>query len=130
MSSVAELMSRELTWLEPESSVAEAAGVMASRRVGSILVMEGGRLAGIFTERDIVRALSNDIQAPRDPVGHWMTRSPRTIAPEASHEDAIRMMTEGNFRHLPVADASGAVVGMLSMRDLVRLGVAADTKTR
>lgn len=129
MPSVAEVMSRELTWLEPDATVAEAAGVMAARRVGSILVMESGRLSGIFTERDIVRAISNDIHAPHDSVRDWMTRNPRTIRPEDQHETAIRLMTEGNFRHLPVTEEGGSVVGMLSMRDLVRLGVAADTKT-
>lgn len=130
MPSVAEVMSRQLTWLEPEATVAEAAGVMAARRVGSILIMEGGRLSGIFTERDIVRALSHDIHAPHDPIRDWMTRGPRSIAPDQPHEEAIRLMTEGNFRHLPVTDETGTVVGMLSMRDLVRLGVTADTKTR
>lgn len=130
MPSVAEVMSRQLTWLEPEATVAEAAGVMAARRVGSLLVMEEGRLSGIFTERDIVRALSHDIHAPHDAIRDWMTRSPKTISADEPHEEAIRLMTEGNFRHLPVTDEGGSVVGMLSMRDLVRLGVAADTKTR
>jgi CBS domain-containing protein len=127
MAVVAELMSRELVKVGPEITVAEAASVMAQRRVGSVLVMIGGRLHGIFTERDIVRALSNDIAAPREQISHWMTRDPLTIGSDADAEGAVRLMSERHFRHLPVVDGSGELAGMLSMRDLVRAGIATTT---
>ena len=128
MKTVAELMSRELVQVDPGATVAEVASIMSQRSVGSVLVMDGGRLAGIFTERDIVRAISHDIHAPHEQVGDWMSRQPSTISPEASGGEAARRMSEGNFRHLPVVDAAGGLVGMLSMRDLVRAGVLADSK--
>jgi CBS domain-containing protein len=127
MAVVAELMSRQLVTVEASITVAEAASVMAQRRVGSVLIRGQRGLEGIFTERDIVRALSNDIAAPREPIYHWMTREPRTISPDADGEDAVKLMTEHHFRHLPVVDASGELVGVVSMRDLVRAGIAAST---
>jgi CBS domain-containing protein len=128
MKRVAELMSRELVRVDPGATVAEVASVMSQRRVGSVLVMEGGRLAGIFTERDIVRAISHDIQAPQEEVADWMSRHPVTIPSDAGSDEAARIMTERNFRHLPVVDAGGELVGVLSMRDLVRAGLLADSK--
>lgn len=126
MTRVAELMSRVLHGASPSTTVAEAATIMARGRVGSTLVMENDRLVGIFTERDIVRALSSSPDATSDPIAHWMTPHPETIAPWASAEEALRVMVEGGFRHLPVVD-QGKLVGMLSMRDLASaaLGVPA-----
>jgi CBS domain-containing protein len=127
MAVVADLMSRQLVKVEASITVAEAASVMAQRRIGSVLIAGERGLDGIFTERDIVRALSNDIAAPREPISHWMTRDPQTIAPEADAEEAVKVMTDHHFRHLPVVDASGKLVGVVSMRDLVRAGIAAST---
>jgi len=103
--------------------VAEAATIMARGKVGSTLVMNRGRLVGIFTERDIVRALSHSPDAPADPVGHWMTANPQTVSGVDPVDEALRLMVSGGFRHLPVVDDDGRVVGMLSMRDLARAGV-------
>ena len=128
MKTVAELMSQGLVQVDPGATVAEVASVMSQRRVGSVLVMDGDRLAGIFTERDIVRAISHDIHAPHEQVADWMSREPTTISPDASSDEAARRMAEGHFRHLPVVDSAGNLVGMLSMRDLVRAGVHADSK--
>lgn len=104
------------------TTVAEAASLMAQRRVGSTMIVEDDRLLGIFTERDIVKALSQDGQATQQAISHWMTRDPQTIAPEASLEDALHRMLEGHFRHLPVVQ-EGKLIGMLSMRDISRMSV-------
>jgi CBS domain-containing protein len=90
---------------------------MAERRVGSALVMEGDSLVGIFTERDIVRALSQDFDAPGHPIAHWMTADPMTTSPDASAEDALDTMLSRGFRHLPVLEG-GKVLGVVSIRDL------------
>jgi CBS domain-containing protein len=90
---------------------------MAQRRVGSALVMEAGQLVGIFTERDIVKALSQDVSAIQQAIGHWMTGGPLTIAPDATVDDALQLMVDGEFRHLPVVDGE-RLVGMVSMRDI------------
>ncbi len=123
MVTVAEVMSTQLVTMGSGSSLAEAASVMSQRRVGSVLIVEGDRLAGILTERDIVRAISQDIGAPRDEIAHWMSAEPKTILPTASLEDARDLMDRSHIRHLPVTDG-GRIVGMLSMRDLIRIGPA------
>ncbi|MDP8956031.1 MAG: CBS domain-containing protein [Actinomycetota bacterium] len=117
MSIVREIMSTKLVSVEPSATVAEAATVMGERHVGSALVLEGGNLVGIFTERDIVRALSQDFDAPGHPVSHWMTRDPKTIKAEASVQEALDVMLSGGFRHIPVLEDRD-VVGMVSMRDV------------
>jgi CBS domain-containing protein len=117
MSIVREIMSTKLVTVEPSATVAEAATVMGERHVGSALVMEGGALVGIFTERDIVRALSQDFDAPGHPVAQWMTRDPRTIGADASVDDALETMLAAGFRHIPVVEDRG-VVGVVSMRDI------------
>jgi CBS domain-containing protein len=119
---VREAMSQVLLTAPESTTIAEVASLMAQRRVGSALVVEGPRLLGIFTERDIVRALSQDHAATRQPIGHWMTRSPQTISPEAALEEALKRMVDGHFRHLPVMEGD-RLVGMLSMRDLSRAAV-------
>ena len=119
MATVGEVMNTNLVTAETTSTVAEAATIMGERHVGSTLVMEGGKLVGIFTERDIVRALSQDFDAPGHPISHWMTKDPRTIPSDATVEEALEIMFAGGFRHLPVARGD-EVLGMVSMRDLSR----------
>jgi CBS domain-containing protein len=122
MTAVREVMSKDLITVDPSTTVAQAATVMAERHVGSALVMEGSDLAGIFTERDIVRALSQDFDAPGHPISHWMTRNPTTVEPDVQVDDALERMLEGGFRHLPVVEGSG-VIGIVSMRDVSRAAV-------
>jgi len=117
MTTVGEIMSKELITVDPDATVAEAATVMGEHHAGSALVMEGESLSGIFTERDIVRALGEHFDAAGHPVSHWMTRSPMTIGPDALVKDALDRMLSGGFRHLPVVDGD-RVVGLVSMRDL------------
>jgi len=117
MPTVGEVMNRDLITVDPATTVAEAATVMGGKHVGSALVIDGGRLSGIFTERDIVRALGEHFDAAGHPVSHWMTANPRTIGPDASTEQALDMMLSGGFRHLPVIEGD-EVVGMLSLRDV------------
>ncbi len=123
MATIRDLMGTDLVTVDPDATVAEAATVMGTRRVGSALVMRGATLEGIFTERDVVRALSQDFDAPSHPVSHWMSRDPVTIPPDTTVERALDTMLRGNFRHLPVVEGE-AVVGIVSMRDLSRAGAA------
>jgi CBS domain-containing protein len=100
-----------------EITVAAAARLMKQHRVGAILVLAGGRLAGIFTERD---ALFRVIAEGRDPaatrIGEVMTVNPRTITPDRPFGHALHLMHEGGFRHVPVVDG-GRPLGMVSARD-------------
>src|SRR5438552_3490680 len=86
-----------------------------SMSIGSILVLEGGALVGIFTERDILRALQGThADAARVSfVSEWMTRDPVTIGPDASVGVALDRMLEGGFRHLPVIE-DGKLAGVVS----------------
>ena len=117
MATLREIMSTSLVTVAISATVAEAATVMGSTRVGSALVMDGERLAGIFTERDIVRALSQDFDAPTHPLRHWMTPDPMTVSPDLTVKDALDIMLNRGFRHLPVMEDE-RVVGMVSIRDL------------
>jgi CBS domain-containing protein len=120
MSTVAELMNKGLLSVGPSTTVAEAATMMGERRVGSALVMDGDALLGIFTERDIVRALGEHFDAAKHQVAEWMTRDPITVPPDTPAKDALKTMLDGGFRHLPVKDGE-QVIGVVSMRDLSRL---------
>ena len=122
MGTVGEIMTKSLFTIEPTTTVAEAATIMGERRIGSALVMDGERLAGIFTERDIVRALGKHFDAAGHPVSEWMTADPLTISAETGVDDALRTMLERGFRHLPVVEGD-RVLGVVSMRDLSRAGV-------
>jgi len=120
---VREAMSVALLTAARTTTIAEVASQMAQRRVGSAVVVEGGRLRGIFTERDIVKALSQDATAISQAIEHWMTPNPRTISPDAPLEEALEQMVRGQFRHLPVVEGD-QLLGMLSMRDVSRMSVA------
>jgi CBS domain-containing protein len=120
MPSVGEIMARDVLSVEPTTSVLDAARRMHERRVGAVVVLDGRRLAGILTERDILRAVAEG--RVDGSVADSMTHSPDTIdaGDEAGH--AAVLMIHGGFRHLPVVDGEN-VVGMISIRDLVRLSV-------
>jgi CBS domain-containing protein len=117
---VRDVMTQVVLTAKAGTTIAEAASLMAQRRVGSALVIEGDRLLGIFTERDIVKALSQDASATNQAIGDWMTQRPQTIGSDATVEEALQRMLDGGFRHLPVVD-DDQMVGMISMRDLSRV---------
>ena len=100
-----------------ETNVNEAAGLMKRTNVGAIMVVESGRLVGIFTERD---ALFRVIAEGREPhatrIAEVMTRNPQTIDPDKPLGHALHMMYEGGFRHVPVVE-NGRPLGMVSARD-------------
>jgi CBS domain-containing protein len=110
-------MSTTLHTVSPETTVGEAVALMAQYKIGSTLVMDGTHLAGIFTERDTVRAISHSHDAPSHEVSSWMTREPMTVGPGDDVEAALNTMLDHGFRHLPVVEA-GEVIGIVSIRDL------------
>jgi CBS domain-containing protein len=104
----------------PGTTIGEAARIMKVHRVGCVLVEEQGRLIGIFTERDILTKL---VGTGYDPaavsVDGVMTRSPETLTPEDPIAFALHRMSVGGFRHIPLVDASGRPVGILSVKDIL-----------
>ncbi len=121
MPAVRDYMSRDLLTVDSGLTLAEVAERMVEREVGAVLVLAGERLAGILTERDVLRAVARGI---RDEalVSEWMTSDPDTIEPDETTQHAATLMMHGGFRHLPVME-DGAVVGILSIRDLMRIAL-------
>ncbi|KHG66382.1 histidine kinase [Thermus sp. 2.9] len=106
--------------IHPEATVLEALRKLAEHDIGALLVMEGERLLGIFSERDYARKLVLLGRFSKDTrVGEVMTQDPITIPPEADLSQAMRLMTEHRVRHLPVVEA-GKVVGVVSIGDVVK----------
>jgi CBS domain-containing protein len=112
-------MSRDLLTVSPGDSLSEVAQRMVERDVGAVLVMDGSDLAGILTERDVLRAVAAGIEE-KTVVSDWMTRDPDTMAPDDTTQHAAVLMIHGGFRHMPLVEGS-EVVGMLSIRDLMRV---------
>jgi CBS domain-containing protein len=120
MPSVREVMRVELVTVQPSTVVMEAARAMFAGGAGSALVLDEGKLVGIFTERDIMRAMGSQPDVGRSSrVAQWMTAAPVTIGLDATVGEALDHMLDGHFRHLPVMEGE-KVVGVVSMRDLAR----------
>jgi CBS domain-containing protein len=118
---IAEHMSKELLRASPDETLADASQHMVARGVGAVLVMDGDRLEGILTERDILKAVAMGL-TENARVRDWMTKHPETIEATDSTEHAAALMIHGGFRHLPVLDG-GAVAGIVSIRDLMRVAL-------
>jgi CBS domain-containing protein len=100
------------------ASVREAAREMADKHIGCLVILSGGHLKGIISERDIMtRVVAAGLDADATRVADVMTTRVTTVAPDESSEQALMRMQEGGFRHLPIAK-DGVVLGMLSVRDL------------
>ena len=114
---VGEMMHTRVVFTTPDSPMSEAAAEMVRERVGSALVLEGSFLAGILTERDILRAAAAAANLTTVRVSAWMTKDPRSVEPDTTVEDAARMMLRNGFRHLPIMEGR-TVLGVVSLRDL------------
>jgi len=117
MKTLADLMHTDLLTVTPGTTVGQAVQVMGREQVSSVLVLEGEELVGIFTERDVVRALGAYFDAANHPVEEWMASPPITATPGTTENEAVVLMKENTIRHLPVLDG-GRLVGIVSMRDL------------
>ena len=120
LTTVGEVMSRDLLTVEEETTLVDAATAMTARRVGAVLIVSGDRLTGILTERDVLRAVASGDIGGR--VADWMTRGPETVDADESTQQAGVVMIHGGFRHLPVLD-DGAPCGIVSIRDLMRVAL-------
>ena len=128
---LADLMATDVLTVSPDTSIADAARRMVARETGAAVVMADGELVGVISERDLMRAIP-DACSPNTPVSERMSRDVMTASPSTTVPEAMAIMIEGRFRHLPVV-ADGRVLGIVSMRDLMswtalrlRLGSIAD----
>lgn len=111
---------QDIVQCAPDTTVAEAARLLAERRIGALPVVEDGRVAGIFSERDLLYCITREGAAVLDrPVGAVMTAPPICIEPATSVLDALSLMTRRRVRHLPVIE-DGRMVAFVSIGDLVK----------
>jgi CBS domain-containing protein len=103
----------------PDDSVADAIALMRRENIGCLLVCEGARLVGIFTERDLLRRVLARELPLTVAVSECMTPEPVTVSPTAPISTAVRLMEEGGYRHLPVVNEAGRPVGVLSAKRIV-----------
>jgi CBS domain-containing protein len=118
MAKVSDVMSKMLLTVEATMGLADAARQMHERQVGAVLVLTNERVAGILTERDVLRAVGKG--TIEGSVSEWMTRDPMTVGPDATNGEAAMLMIHGGFRHVPICDHD-KLVGIVSIRDLMTL---------
>ena len=122
---VLEVKTAPIATIEADSTVLDALKVLADRGIGAVLVMREGTLAGIFSERDYARrVVLQGRSSAGTPVGDVMTNQLTTIRPTTTVEEAMQLMTDRRIRHLPVLDAAGTLVGVVSIGDMVKETIA------
>jgi CBS domain-containing protein len=112
-----DVMNTAVVTTAPQTPLAQAAAAMVAAGVGSAVVMEGSFLAGIVTERDVLRAAASGEDLRDSAVSDWMTADPQSASPDSSPEEAAQIMLLNGFRHLPVVDGRD-VCGVVTLRDL------------
>ena len=112
-------MTHELLTVAPEDTLGEAAQKMSDDSVGSAVVLDHGRLIGIVTERDLLRAMAGRVHPSEARVREWMTADPVVVSEETTTAEAARLMLDHGFRHLPVVDGE-RTLGIVSLRDVMR----------
>jgi CBS domain-containing protein len=119
MPSLSDIMRPEVIDVAPEDTLGEVADRMTALNMGAAVVKDFGRLIGIITERDLLKAMAARVHSSEARVRQWMTEDPITAAADTDVEEAAQVMLEHGFRHLPVLDESGGVVGLVSLRRVV-----------
>ncbi|HEY3069773.1 MAG TPA: CBS domain-containing protein [Gaiellaceae bacterium] len=125
MARLGELITGAIVAVAPEDTLGEAAERMAEEGVGSAVVLDSGRLIGILTERDLLKAVAGRVHTSEARVREWMTIDPITATESTDAEEAMRTMLEQGFRHLPVVEG-GRTVGVISLRELMRATMQVD----
>ena len=109
----------------PEDTLGEVAERMTAANVGAVIVKDYGRMIGILTERDLLKAMAARVHTSEARVRQWMTGDPLTASADADTEEAAQIMLEHGFRHLPVVDEGANVIGIVSLRRVVAAAKAA-----
>jgi CBS domain-containing protein len=125
MTALRDVMRTDYISVEPTDTLGEVAARMVDARTGSAIVKDYGRMIGILTERDMLKAMAGRVHTSEARVREWMTPDPITATPETAVDDAAQTMIANGFRHLPVLE-NGAVVGVVSLRRMVSHGLVAD----
>jgi CBS domain-containing protein len=130
MATLSEVMARDVITIEPEDTIGHAAEKMVQHGVSAIVVSDSpySRLLGIVTERDLTRAVAGRVHTSEARVREWMTPDPKTVTENTDPVEAVQIMLEGGFRHLPVVENERAV-GIVSIRDLAEWSVTAQSSS-
>ena len=127
ISSILHQKTSALWSVAPQATVFDAIKLMAAKNIGALLVMSGGRLYGVFTERDYTRKVALQGKTSKETsVFEIITEKPATVSIDDSVEDCMRLMTENRVRHLPVMEGAN-VVGIISIGDLVNWIISAQS---
>ena len=115
MATLADVVRPNFITVAPEDTLGEVAEQMTKQNVGAVIVKDHGRLIGILTERDMLRAMAARVHTSDARVRQWMTADPITASVDMPLEEASQVMLDNGFRHLPVVDGS-TVLGVVSLR--------------
>ena len=118
MSTIGEIIGPTYIEVAPEDTLGEVAEKMRAQNVGAVVVKDYGKLIGILTERDMLRAMAARVHTSEARVRQWMTEDPVTASPDMTTQDAAEVMLSHGFRHLPVVDGPN-VLGIVSLRRAV-----------
>ena len=116
------MTSEDVLTISADTTLGQAARRMRTRNVGAAVVVEDERIVGIFTERDLLRAIADSRHPDQATVRTYMTPNPVTLPPSHSPSEAAQIMSERRFRHIPVVEG-GRLVGVVSIRDLMSAGL-------
>ncbi len=116
---IADLELRPVAYVAPEAPLAAVIGELAASRRPAVLVRDGERLVGIFTQRDVLCRTAAEAPDPATPIGELATPAPRALAADGSLAQALDAMVEGGYRQVPLVDEAGRAVGLLSSRDVL-----------
>lgn len=116
---------REVVSLPCDASLSDATLLLAQKRIGAVVIKDDqGKLAGMLSERDVVRALATEsVRALARPVSAYMTSSVATCTEQDTVEELMSMMTQGRFRHVPVVDTFDQICGLVSIGDVVKMQI-------
>jgi CBS domain-containing protein len=115
MGTLAEIVTPDFITVAPEDTLGEVAERMSAKNVGAVVVKDFGRLIGVLTERDMLRAMASRVHTSDARVRQWMTENPITASPDTTFEEAQAVMLEKGFRHLPVVEGE-SILGIVSLR--------------
>ena len=118
MGTLGEIVRPTFITVAPEDTLGEVAERMSAQNVGAVVVKDFGRLIGVLTERDMLRAMAARVHTSDARVRQWMTENPVTAPPDMTFEKASSIMLDKGFRHLPVVDGE-TVLGIVSLRRIM-----------
>jgi CBS domain-containing protein len=118
MGTLGEICTPTFIAVAPEDTLGEVAERMSAQNVGAVVVKDFGRLIGVLTERDMLRAMAARVHTSDARVRQWMTEDPVTAPPDMSFDEAQAIMLDKGFRHLPVVDGD-TILGIVSLRRIM-----------